>query len=259
MAEARGQTARYLKVFGEYQKAPDVTRERLYLETMERVLGAGDKIILDRNSPAHAAPAAGALRHGEQSRAGRQSMNAPRLIAILAGAVLLLLLALSSTFEVNQIEQALLLRFGAPAPGRGLITDPGLHFKWPLIESVVYIDKRILDLESPKQEILASDNQRLEVDAFVRYRIADALKFYQTVGSVARRQPARLGAEFRLAPRARRRHPDPDRARRRAMRSPRKSATRSTPKPSVSESRSSTRASAASICRCRFPRRCSTA
>lgn len=48
VAEARGQTARYLKVFGEYQKAPDVTRERLYLETMERVLGAGDKVILDR-------------------------------------------------------------------------------------------------------------------------------------------------------------------------------------------------------------------
>ncbi len=48
VAEARGQTARYLKIFGEYQKAPDVTRERLYLETMERVLGAGDKIIIDR-------------------------------------------------------------------------------------------------------------------------------------------------------------------------------------------------------------------
>ena len=113
-------------------------------------------------------------------------MNAPRLIALLAGAVFLLLLALSSTFEVSQIEQALLLRFGAPAPGRGLITEPGLHFKLPLIESVVTIDKRILDLESPKQEILATDNQRLEVDAFVRYRIADALKFYQTVGSVSR-------------------------------------------------------------------------
>ncbi|WP_298354184.1 FtsH protease activity modulator HflK [Rhodoblastus sp.] len=52
VAEARGQAARYSKVFGEYQKAPDVTRERLYLETMERVLGAGDKIILDRNSAA---------------------------------------------------------------------------------------------------------------------------------------------------------------------------------------------------------------
>ncbi|MCI4677995.1 FtsH protease activity modulator HflK [Rhodoblastus acidophilus] len=50
VAEARGQTARYLKVFGAYQKAPAVTRERLYLETMERVLGAGDKVILDRAS-----------------------------------------------------------------------------------------------------------------------------------------------------------------------------------------------------------------
>jgi membrane protease subunit HflC len=70
-------------------------------------------------------------------------------------------------------------------PERGLVTDPGLHFKLPLIESVVFLDNRILDLESSKQEILASDNQRLEVDAFVRYKIADALKFYQTVGSVA--------------------------------------------------------------------------
>ncbi|HUO53358.1 MAG TPA: FtsH protease activity modulator HflK [Rhodoblastus sp.] len=50
VAEARGQTARYNKIFGEYQKAPEVTRERLYLETMERVLGAGDKVILDRAS-----------------------------------------------------------------------------------------------------------------------------------------------------------------------------------------------------------------
>ena len=48
VAEARGQAARYSKVFEEYKKAPDVTRERLYLETMERVLGSGDKIILDR-------------------------------------------------------------------------------------------------------------------------------------------------------------------------------------------------------------------
>nr|WP_252393834.1 protease modulator HflC [Candidatus Rhodoblastus alkanivorans] len=103
-----------------------------------------------------------------------------------AGLVVAVVLVLSSTFEVQQTQQALLLRFGAPVPQRGLVTDPGLHFKLPFIESVVYIDKRILDLESPKQEILASDNQRLEVDAFVRYRIADALKFYQTVGGVSR-------------------------------------------------------------------------
>lgn len=113
-------------------------------------------------------------------------MISAKWIALLVGAVFVLALALSSTFEVQQTQQALLLRFGEPVPERGLVTDPGLHFKLPFVESVVLIDKRILDLESPKQEILASDNQRLEVDAFVRYRIADALKFYQTVGSVAR-------------------------------------------------------------------------
>jgi len=112
-------------------------------------------------------------------------MNATRLIGLVIGVLLLLFIGLSATFEVHQTQQALLLRFGEPVPERGLVTEPGLHFKLPLIETVVYLDNRILDLESSKQEVLASDNQRLEVDAFVRYKIADALKFYQTVGSVA--------------------------------------------------------------------------
>ena len=102
-------------------------------------------------------------------------------VLLLAAGALVLALGLSSIFEVRQTQQALILRFGEPA---GLVTQPGIHFKLPWIESVVLIDNRILDLESPQQEVLASDNQRLEVDAFVRYRIADALKFYQTVGSV---------------------------------------------------------------------------
>jgi len=108
-----------------------------------------------------------------------------RLIWLAAGLLVLLFVGLSATFELHQTQQALLLRFGEPVPDRGLVTQPGLHFKLPLIETVVYLDNRILDLESSKQEVLASDNQRLEVDAFVRYKIADPLKFYQTVGSVA--------------------------------------------------------------------------
>ena len=112
-------------------------------------------------------------------------MSQSKLVALIAGFVILLVVTFSATFELYQTQQALLLRFGEPVPERGLVTDPGLHFKLPLVESVVFLDNRILDLESSKQEILASDNQRLEVDAFVRYKIADALKFYQTVGSVA--------------------------------------------------------------------------
>lgn len=104
------------------------------------------------------------------------------------GAVVVVLLAVfaafGSLFTVAQTEQALVLRFGAPVAGRGLITEPGLHFKIPFIESVVKVDNRILDLESPKQEVLAADNQRIDVDAFVRYRIANALLFYQSAGSV---------------------------------------------------------------------------
>ena len=92
-----------------------------------------------------------------------------------------LVLGYSSIFTVYQTQQALVLRLGNPqAP----VTVPGLHFKAPFIDNVVYIDRRILDLEAPPQEVIASDQKRLVVDAFARYRIRDPLRFYQTVGSV---------------------------------------------------------------------------
>lgn len=104
--------------------------------------------------------------------------------AAIAVAIIAIFVALGSLFTVSQTEQALVLRFGAPVAGRGLITQPGLNFKIPFIESVVKIDNRILDLESPKQEVLAADNQRIDVDSFVRYKIVDPLRFYQAAGSV---------------------------------------------------------------------------
>ena len=110
--------------------------------------------------------------------------------ALSFAAIIVIVLAVitlgASVFTVNQTEQALVLRFGEPVPGRGLVTEPGLHFKVPFIENVVLIDKRLLDLESPKEEVLASDNTRIEVDAILRYRIADPLKFYQSVGTIER-------------------------------------------------------------------------
>src|SRR5579871_4846316 len=105
----------------------------------------------------------------------------------VAGIVtLFLLLALiivgySSVFAVQQTEQALVVRFGAPVD---VVTEPGLHFKAPFVDTVIPIDKRILDLENPSQEVIASDQKRLVVDAFARYRIKDALRFYQSVGSI---------------------------------------------------------------------------
>ena len=108
------------------------------------------------------------------------------LVPIYALFALVVLAVVGGTFfTVQQTQQALILRFGEPVPGRGLVSEPGLHIKWPFIENVVYIDNRILDVENLRQEVLASDNQRLEVDAFVRYRVIDPLLFYQSVGTIA--------------------------------------------------------------------------
>jgi modulator of FtsH protease HflC len=105
---------------------------------------------------------------------------------IIIVAALAIIVAFDSMFTVAQTEQALVLQFGSPVAGRGLVTEPGLHFKIPFIENVVLFDKRILGIETPTQEVLASDNTRVEVDSFLRYRIVDPLKFYQTVGSIER-------------------------------------------------------------------------
>jgi modulator of FtsH protease HflC len=93
-------------------------------------------------------------------------------------------------FTVSQTQQALVVRLGKPV---GVITEPGLNVKAPFIDSVIYVDKRILNIESPAQEITLSsqDNstsaelvgERLVVDAFARYRVTDPLKYYQTVGA----------------------------------------------------------------------------
>jgi modulator of FtsH protease HflC len=109
-------------------------------------------------------------------------MRAAGGFVIAAIAIVAIILIHSVFFTVDPTEQALVLRFGEPV--RDLIGSPGLYAKWPFIDSAIFIDKRILDLDAPRQEVLVSDNQRLEVDAFVRYRIADPLKFYQSVGSV---------------------------------------------------------------------------
>ncbi len=103
--------------------------------------------------------------------------------AVLVAAGAIALLVMLSAFVVQQTQQALVLRFGAI---NRVITDPGLKFKLPFVDSVINIDKRILDLDLPAQEILAADQNRLSVDAFARYRITNPLVFFQAVNNVAR-------------------------------------------------------------------------
>lgn len=119
-------------------------------------------------------------------------------LSLAGGALALVLLialvvAYSTFFTVYQTRQALVVRLGQPVR---VITEPGLNAKIPFIDAVIYIDKRILAIESPAQEVIASSQdrsdaavpraaqagERLVVDAFARYRITDPLKFYQTVG-----------------------------------------------------------------------------
>ena len=99
---------------------------------------------------------------------------------ILVLAVAALIIAYSALFEVYQTEQALVVRLGQVVR---VVDEPGLHVKVPFIDNVIAIDKRILDLEAPAQEVIASDQKRLVVDAFARYRIKDPLRFFQTLGS----------------------------------------------------------------------------
>lgn len=100
------------------------------------------------------------------------------VVAVLIGVALIV--GYSSLFTVYQTQQALVVRLGKVVR---VVNEPGLHAKYPFVENVITIDKRILDLEAPAQEVIASDQKRLVVDAFARYRIKDPLRFYQTLGS----------------------------------------------------------------------------
>ena len=85
-----------------------------------------------------------------------------------------------SIFVVKEVNQAIVLQFGDP---KKIITQPGLNFKIPVIQNVVFLDKRILNLDTPPEEVIASDQKRLIVDAYARFKIVDPLKFYISVGN----------------------------------------------------------------------------
>jgi len=107
-------------------------------------------------------------------------LRAALLVIVAAVAVVFY----ACTFVVSQTQSAIVLRLGAV---RAVKTAPGLYFKWfAPIETVTLLDNRILDLDLPAQEIIASDQKRLVVDAFSRYRISDPLRFYQAVNNIPR-------------------------------------------------------------------------
>ena len=88
---------------------------------------------------------------------------------ILIGALVVLgIVAYQALFVVQEINQAIVLQFGDP---KKIITKPGLNYKIPFIQNVVYLDRRVLNLDNPPEEVIAADQKRLIVDAIARFKI----------------------------------------------------------------------------------------
>jgi len=105
-------------------------------------------------------------------------MKIPKFI--IPSLVVLVVFIFQSVIIVQEINQAIVLQFGNP---KKIITKAGLNFKIPFIQNVVYLDKRILNLDNPPEEVIAADQKRLIVDAIARFKIVDPLKFYISVGN----------------------------------------------------------------------------
>ena len=105
-------------------------------------------------------------------------MKIPKIL--LPAVVVIGVIVFQSLFIVQEINQAIVLQFGDP---KKIITKAGLNFKLPFIQNVVFLDKRILNLDNDPQEVIAADQKRLIVDAIAMFKIVDPLKFYISVGN----------------------------------------------------------------------------
>jgi len=105
-------------------------------------------------------------------------MKIPKFIIPLV--VVIGVFLFQSVIIVQEINQAIVLQFGDP---KKIISKAGLNFKLPFIQNVVYLDKRVLNLDNPPEEVIASDQKRLIIDAITRFQIIDPLKFYISVGN----------------------------------------------------------------------------
>ncbi len=117
-------------------------------------------------------------------------MNRPILIGLLVAVAVVVFVALSSTFVVNQREQALVVQLGEP---KRVIDEPGLNFKIPFVQKVFYFDKRVLNFDAPAQEAPTLDQKQVVIESYAKYRITDALTFFQRVRD-------ETGAAQRLGP-----------------------------------------------------------
>jgi membrane protease subunit HflC len=122
-----------------------------------------------------------------------------RKTSLIAGVIVILvgMGLFSSAFTVHQTNQAIVMQFGKPIR---VVSEPGLDWKIPIAQNVLYYEKRVLNLDPPVESILLADQKRILVDAFARYRITDALEFFKTVrteGGVRQRLGPIVSASLR--------------------------------------------------------------
>ena len=184
-------------------KAPDVTRKRLYLETMEKVLQGANKVIVEQGSGQGVVPylPLPELQSRATTATGDNVMS-NRLAMIGVVAAVLLFLVYSSIFVVNERQQAIVLRFGEIVDVK---EEPGIYFKAPFAfmeaDNVQIIEDRVLRFDLDNIRVQVSGGKFYEVDAFVAYRISDPRVFRAAVsGSVTlaeQRLRTRLDAALR--------------------------------------------------------------
>jgi membrane protease subunit HflC len=110
---------------------------------------------------------------------------------VVGGALALIVLASAALFTVDQRQNAIVFQFGEV---RGVVTTPGLHLKWPLLQNVRFFDTRILTFDDPEpQRLITSENKPVLVDAFVKWRISDVRQYYVSVGGEEGRASTRIG------------------------------------------------------------------
>lgn len=111
-----------------------------------------------------------------------------RSLLLIVGVCVAAVVLFQSAFTVHQTQRALVLQLGKPVGG---ILEPGLHFKLPFVQNVIYLDSRVLDYDTQPAEAITQDKKALVMDNYVRWRIVDPLRFYQTVRTIP-------GAQARL-------------------------------------------------------------
>jgi len=112
-------------------------------------------------------------------------------LAVIVTAFVVVILASASLYTVGQTEQVLITEFGQP---RGVISVPGLHLKVPFVQTVISFDRRLLDYETPGEEVILSDQRRLIIDSFARFHITNPLQYFQAVGPTEDGIRARLNS-----------------------------------------------------------------